>query len=262
MNKKIKITILSSYILLGSLTFLSFYLWISKNTKTTSNYNSLSNYQYWDKNNPIILQNTLSNNGIYTDSNRKLEYICDSFNEDTLFYVDNKLITFFDNKYLKDSQKSLLKDNKGKYLYTVYSNTNTKIIIEQEYINVDLYIKDINENIVGYIENKNSYNLFIKNNNKDNIINIQYDFLINTNKVKQIFLNQTQENTLPLSLALGISGLFNPYNKTNQCHIIYIMNFIFSWILLFCFSLFNLILFYKCSKNINLTPRRRISHYV
>jgi hypothetical protein len=251
-------------LLLAGSTFVTFSCWLTLITNVKTNISPFSNYEYWNKLEPIILlENENNYNKEFIDDNRRLVYICDTFNYDSVFYAEDRLVSYFDNRYLKGKQESQLKDHMGEISYIVYSRTSFKLNIGQDYIHAELYIRNAHDNkVVGYVNkknfNKHDYTIFNKNGKE--IINIKYNE--DSSGLKKIIITPTLENKLPLKLALGISSIYIYDFITSECNLYYVISFILSWIFLGCFFIFTIYYFYTILTNRDGTPRRRTGHYV
>jgi len=162
----------------------------------------------WIKN-EIVMTKRLSSkwNWCYTDGKRSFIQVCSTpWTHDSVYHVNDKLITYYENKKNTGSEQySYLRNNKGKILYIVETGDPRNIMVNSNEINTKFVIKNNDGNIIAYVPDL----LFV--NDEFTIYNMdKYPMITATlsglYKEKKWIFSKTNNNTLPLSLPIGMAS--------------------------------------------------------
>ena len=143
----------------------------------------------------------------YMGGKRSFIQVCSpSWSHSSVYHVNDKLITFYENKKkIGSNQHSYLRNNKGKILYIVETGVSQNVIINHHEIYVKFVIKNGDGNIVAYVPDISFINngFTIHDMNNDPIITLSLDTIYGETKWT---FNRIKNNTLPLALPIGMAS--------------------------------------------------------
>lgn len=226
-NRLVYILIIFSIILF---TMFNIYFNISLNKESL--YKPNSNFSDWNNNNIVQIKKINFNqyNTIFSGLTRELVHVPNSWNNDSIFTVNNEIVSYYDNKnngFFNDSEISFLKNHDGSILYIIESKPFQTVSINNILVQSKFIIKDNNNSILGYVESNNfdPNNFDIKSIDGIKLINIRKKVF---NKNDIVFeYTKTNNNIFPLSLAFGISSRVHFYKQVYDLYnIIYKISYI------------------------------------
>ena len=196
----------------------------------------------WNNRNMVIYIKELINQWQWTYSNNNSEFkqACNTWAHDSLFFADDTLISYYDNKVLSGRDRSYLRNYNGEITHEVESGSAWQTIINFNKIWVNYIIYNNNSNIIGYIDGtslpyiENDYN--IKNTNGDIIVNLNRNKVTLSNWKWVLTQTNNNNNTIPLSLAVSIASKisFSDDDKTDLCNKLFTSSYIVLWVFVGC----------------------------
>jgi hypothetical protein len=208
-----------------TMIFVGIYVGTGNTVKTYNKINYKSIYNDWLPNeNKVTFTKKLTSQWHWRyvgDNEREFVQVCSTWNHDSVYRVNDELITYYDNKVVTGRQRSYLRDNIDNILYTVESGSVWETVVNQNKIKVKFIIKkgDKNGDIVAYISGVSfvNDNFVIKDVEGNTMITMSRNKI--STEWKWIF-DKTEHNTLPLSLLTGIASKisFSEEDKTDACN--------------------------------------------
>lgn len=209
-----------------------------------------STYKDWNNRTSVIFTKELESQWSWTYSNgdSKFKQACNTWAHDSLFYAEDELVSYYDNKIITGRDRSYLRDYKGDVLYEVETGSPWETVINMNRILVSYVINYPNGTIVGYVNGQS----FIEDDFTINDLYSNRAFRVYRNRLTlnewQWELSQESGNQFPLSLAVGIASKisFNS-DKTDLCNKLYQSSFVCIWVFFgITVILFGLLIFAIC----------------
>ena len=218
------------------LTVVSFAIFNNAQTSTRNSSSTAptSLYQNWNNRTEVVFTKQLTDQYHWTYSNDNSKFIqaCNTWAHDSLFYAEDQLVSYYDNKVLSGRDRSYLRDHTGELMFEVETGSVWDTIINHNRILVSYLIYDKNSNLIAYVDGVS----FVEDNFNIKSLNGELLFNVYRNRFQltswQWTLTQSAENTLPLSLAVSIASKISfDGDDTDICNSIFKTTYITS----FCF---------------------------
>lgn len=248
-------------------TIISFAIYssVQTSTPTSSTTAPTSPYQNWNNRSEVVFTKELSSQYHWTYSNDNSKFIqaCNTWAHDSLFYADDQLVSYYDNKVLSGRDRSYLRDHTGELMYEVETGSVWNTIINHNRILVSYLIYDNNSNVIAYVDGVS----FLEDNFNINSLNGDQLFNINRNRFQltswQWTFTQSRENNLPLSLAVSIASKISfSGDNTDICNSIFKSTYIIGFCFLGLTSVTLIYLGYLLYKSVcNNNDIRHINNY-
>ena len=116
---------------------------------STSNRASIvpsSPYKNWNNRSVVVFTKQIEDQYHWTYSNEYSKFIqaCNTWAHDSLFYAEEQLVSYYDNKVLSGRDRSYLRDHTGELMYEVETGSVWNTIINHNRILVSYLIYDNN----------------------------------------------------------------------------------------------------------------------